>query len=127
MTVGSDDASETPGAERGNAGNNAVHSQAPESMMAAWKRPRLSGATMCSETDVAPALSPKIVTRSGSPPNAPIDFLTLPETTLRLPDDVNSRWPLQPCLLLIADLCDGAGMAAGMAYHCSARVWSWMP
>ena len=90
LTVGSDDASETPGAERDGAGNNAVHSQAPESMMAAWKRPRLSGATMCSETDVAPALSPKIVTRSGSPPNAPIDFLTLPETTLRLPDDVNS-------------------------------------
>ena len=92
--------------------------KAPESMMAAWKRPRLSGATMCSETDVAPALSPKMVTRSGSPPNAPIDFLTLPAQAVRR------------CELLMPPampVCDGAGMGAGMAYHCSARVWSWMP
>lgn len=44
--------------------------KAPLCMMAAWKRPLDWGETMCTETDAAPADSPKIVTRPGSPPNA---------------------------------------------------------
>ncbi len=38
--------------------------------IARWKRPRDIGETRCASTAPPPADSPKIVTRSGSPPNA---------------------------------------------------------
>lgn len=44
-------------------------SQVPDSMIAAWNNPRLFGFTRCQHTLNAPALSPNMVTREGSPPN----------------------------------------------------------
>ena len=49
------------------AGNTDV--QAPDSMMAALKRPRASGETHRMHTDWLPCWSPNTVTRAASPPN----------------------------------------------------------
>jgi len=48
----------------------------PLSTMALWKSGQESGETRCQTTEKAPALSPKSVTRVGSPPKPPMLSLT---------------------------------------------------
>ena len=49
---------------------DAYHTAQETELTAAVKRERLRGDTTCTATLPLPALSPKIVTRAGSPPNA---------------------------------------------------------
>jgi len=51
-------------------------SLAPDCGIALWKRPRALGIASSAPTLIPPALSPKIVTLSGSPPNAAMLSLT---------------------------------------------------
>jgi hypothetical protein len=65
-------ACESMPSERKNSGMRAD----PLSEMAAWKSPLLRGDNTWKWTDMPPALSPKIVTLSGSPPNAAMFLCT---------------------------------------------------
>jgi hypothetical protein len=48
----------------------------PLSTIAPWKRPRAGGDCSSANTSRPPALSPKIVTLSGLPPNTAMFFFT---------------------------------------------------
>ena len=63
--------------------------RAPDWLMARWNNPRAAGAVINSETLMAPADSPKIVTLSGSPPR---------EAMLRRTQRRASTWSRSPTL-----------------------------
>ena len=58
------------------AGSERCEKSAPLSPIARWNNPFASGEAINSLTENDPALSPKIVTFPGSPPNAAIFFFT---------------------------------------------------